>query len=227
MGGMGPMATIDLMRKIILATKASVDQEHVPVLVDSTPQIPDRTQAIIGKGKSPVPAMIDSAKRLEKGGSEFILIACNTAHYFLSEIQKEISIPIISIIDVAVNAIENRGVKMVGIIATDGTIRTKLYQKKLIEHGIKCLVPPKRKQMLIDDMIYNGVKANNFEYDSKPVKELLADMQAQGAGAFVLGCTEMPLAVSMYDIKGDFIDPTEELAQTAVKLAGGKYVSLQ
>lgn len=219
MGGMGPMATVDLMRKIILATPAKTDQEHIPMLVDNAPQIPDRTKAILGQGETPVPAMIKSAQRLEAGGADFIIIACNTAHCFLTEVAPQVKIPIVSIVETAVSEIQRRGYQKVGLLATSGTIRTGLYQKALEAKGVVCMTPPAESQHLIDDMIYDGVKANNTAYDTVPVRELLDTMQQDGAEAFILGCTEVPVAVAMYKLAGIFIDSTEELAKAAVKLA--------
>ncbi|MBO6203988.1 MAG: amino acid racemase [Selenomonas sp.] len=219
MGGMGPMATVDLMKKIILATPASKDQEHIPMLVDNNSQIPDRTKAIMGQGASPAPEMVKTAKRLMMAGADFIIIACNTAHYFLPEILPQISIPVLSIIDVTTNSALEKGFKSVGLLATTGTVSTGLYQKKLEASGIQCITPPADKQYLIDDMIYQGVKANNENYDTHAVEELLAEMQSTGAEAFILGCTEVPVAVSMYKLQGEFIDATDELAKAAIKFA--------
>lgn len=219
MGGMGPMATVDLMKKIILATPASNDQEHIPMLVDNNSQIPDRTKAIMGQGASPAPEMVKTAKRLMMAGADFIIIACNTAHYFLPEILPQISIPVLSIIDVTTNSALEKGFKSVGLLATTGTVSTGLYQKKLEASGIQCITPPTDKQHLIDDMIYQGVKANNEAYDTRAVEALLAEMQNAGAEAFILGCTEVPVAVSMYKLQGDFIDATDELAKAAIKFA--------
>jgi len=219
MGGMGPMATVDLMKKIILATPASKDQEHIPMLVDNNSQIPDRTKAIMGQGASPAPEMVKTAKRLMMAGADFIIIACNTAHYFLPEILPQISIPVLSIIDVTTNSALEKGFKSVGLLATTGTVSTGLYQKKLEASGIQCITPPTDKQHLIDDMIYQGVKANNENYDTRAVKELLAEMQNAGAEAFILGCTEVPVAVSMYKLQGEFIDATDELAKADIKFA--------
>lgn len=219
MGGMGPMATVDLMRKIIMATPAACDQEHIPMLVDNNSQIPDRTRAIKGLGASPAPEMVKSAKRLMMGGADFIIIACNTAHYFLPEILPQINIPVLSIIDVAIESVREKGYKHVGLLATSGTISTGLYQNSLAANGIQCIAPAPELQHLVDDMIYDGVKANNADYDTSSMRELLADMQSQGAEAFILGCTEVPVAVAMYGLEGKFIDSTAELAKAAVKFA--------
>ena len=219
MGGMGPMATVDLMKKIILATPARNDQEHIPMLVDNNSQVPDRTRSIMGLGASPAPEMLKSAKRLMMAGADFLIIACNTAHYFLPEILPHITIPVLSIIDATTDRVLEKGYKSVGLLATNGTVRTGLYQKALKAHGIKCLTPATDKQHLIDDMIYDGVTANDMAYDTSSVRALLARMREDGAEAFILGCTEVPIAVTMFGLDGNFIDATDELARVAIKFA--------
>jgi len=219
MGGMGPMATVDLMKKIILATEAGCDQEHIPMLVYNNPQIPDRTAAIMGKGPSPASAMLETARKLEQGGADFIIIACNTAHYFLPEILPQLSIPVISIMEATVAGARRRGVNTVGLLATSGTVSTGLYQKELEKQGLRYILPEEERQHIVDDMIYEGVKAGRKDYDTTQARQLMADMINLGAEGFILGCTEVPLAVAMYGLQGNFIDSTQELAMAAIRMA--------
>lgn len=219
MGGMGPMATVDLMKKIILATEAGCDQEHIPMLVYNNPQIPDRTAAIMGKGPSPARAMLETARKLEQGGADFIIIACNTAHYFLPEILPQLSIPVISIMEATVAGAKRRGVNTVGLLATSGTVSTGLYQKELEKQGLRYILPEEERQHIVDDMIYEGVKAGRKDYDTTQARQLMADMIKLGAEGFILGCTEVPLAVAMYGLQGNFIDSTQELAMAAIRMA--------
>jgi len=97
LGGMGPEATLDLFHKIIKLTYAEKDQDHLRIIIDNNPKIPDRTDAISGTGKDPLPKLIVTAQILEKAGADFIIIPCNTAHYFISEIQQSIKIPILTL----------------------------------------------------------------------------------------------------------------------------------
>ena len=219
MGGMGPMATVDLMKKIILATEAGCDQEHIPMLVYNNPQIPDRTAAIMGKGPSPASAMLETARKLEQGGADFIIIACNTAHYFLPEILPQLSIPVISIMEATVTGAKRRGLNTVGLLATSGTVSTGLYQKELEKQGLRYILPEEERQHIVDDMIYEGVKAGRKDYDTAQARQLMADMIKLGAEGFILGCTEVPLAVAMYGLQGNFIDSTQELAMAAIRMA--------
>jgi aspartate racemase len=131
LGGMGPEATIDLFYKIIKFTPAEKDQDHLRIIIDNNPKIPDRTAAILGKGKDPLPALQETAKNLEKAGADFIIIPCNAAHYFLSSIQESVKIPILNMIKETVKETQkkNSSIKKVGLLASIGTYKTKIYHQ--------------------------------------------------------------------------------------------------
>ena len=99
LGGMGPEATLDCFDKIIKHTPAQKDQDHLRVIIDSNPAVPDRTAAIIGDGQSPVPVMVEGCHALENAGADFIIIPCVSAHFFIDEIQQQTNLPILSIFD--------------------------------------------------------------------------------------------------------------------------------
>jgi len=109
-GGMGPLATIELMRLVMEETPATCDQEHIPLLVYSNPQVPDRTKAVLGEGQSPVQALIESSRLLEKAGVTFLVFPCNTAHYFLPEVQSAVSVPIINMIEETAAEVQHAGI---------------------------------------------------------------------------------------------------------------------
>lgn len=224
-GGMGPMATVDLMQKIILATDAREDQEHIPILVDNNTNIPDRTAAILGRGASPVPELLKSADRLTNEGADFLIMGCNTAHYFLPEMLPHLQIPVISMIDAAADYCQQQRFHKVGLLASAGTCHTGIYQHALAKAGIEVLQPDEKQEAAVHDMIYAGVKAGNRNYDTRSVRKVLQEMEKAGAEAFVLGCTEVPVAVSMYQLTGRFIDATQVLAERAVAEAGVKVLS--
>jgi aspartate racemase len=143
LGGMGPEVTLDLFKKIIKNTDAVKDQDHLRVLIDNNPKIPDRTPAILNSGENPLPMMIDTAKNIEKAGANFIIIACSSAHYFIQKLRERIAIPVISIIEEVAGEIESQvpGIRQMGLIATMGTIRAGLFQDRLREIGVEVLVP--------------------------------------------------------------------------------------
>ena len=221
-GGMGPMATVDLMQKIILATDAQEDQEHIPILVDNNTRIPDRTAAILGAGPSPVPELLKSAQRLTAAGADFLIMGCNTAHCFLPEFEPELTVPLLNMVTLTAEYCQAQGLKKVALLASAGTCRTGLYQKALAAVGVAVLQPEGAQEQAIHGMIYDGVKAGNPHYDAAPAQQVLRELQAQGAEAFVLGCTEMPVAVAMYHLQGHFIDATQVLAEASVRYAGAK-----
>ena len=221
-GGMGPMATVDLMRKIILATDAKTDQEHIHILVDNNTQVPDRTAAIEGRGESPVKEMLKSAKLLEAQGAEVLVIACNTAHYFLDEFKDKVKVPIINMVEETVKYCVESGYTEVGLLCTLGTKKTGLYQKACDRLNLKLIVPDDEEIKAIQDMIYFGVKANNYSYDTASVKAVLSNMEKKGAQAFILGCTETPIAVEMYNLEGKFIDSSQVLAHKAIEAVGAR-----
>ena len=143
LGGMGPEATLDCFGKIIKNTPAQTDQEHLRVVMDSNPGVPDRIAAVRGDGESPVPALIAGCRVLEKAGADFIIIPCVTVHFFLSEIQAQSHLPILSIIDAVADTIRREipETKTVGLLGTVATIKSGLFQKRLAEEKINTLLP--------------------------------------------------------------------------------------
>ncbi|HXF67998.1 MAG TPA: amino acid racemase, partial [Burkholderiales bacterium] len=129
LGGMGPLATVDFMRKVIEATPARSDQEHLPLIVYSVPQVPDRTAAILQGGASPLPAMLRGIEVLGRAGAQALAIPCNTAHYWYDELVRQGGLPILHIADAACAALERRGVRgaAVGLLATSGTLAAGFY----------------------------------------------------------------------------------------------------
>ncbi len=223
-GGMGPLATADLFRKIVLNTKATTDQEHIKILIDNNTDIPDRTEAIINNGKNPVPQLTKSAVVLWAMGAQILVMPCNTAHYFHSEVQKNVDIPILSMIEITGKSLLKKGIKTVGLLATEGTIKSGIYQDFFMKIGIKTIIPDEDGQSCITDLIYNGVKAGNKDYDVTRVNEVIKSMFKCGAQTIVLGCTELPIAMDMYGLEYNICDPTLELAKGAIEAANGRCI---
>ena len=219
---MGPLATCDLFSKIIQITDASCDQEHVRICIDNNTEISDRTNAIIRHGKDPGPEMVKSAVRLQSFGADVLIMPCNTAHYFYDRILPFVDIPFLSMIDETAKAISDRGLRKIGLLATDGTLQTAVYEKAFKKRGISIVVPPPEIQVHIMDLIYNGVKAGNKEIDTKPTKKTIEDLFRKGAQTLVLGCTELPVAFDLYGFDYPKTDPTLILASRAVQFVGAK-----
>jgi aspartate racemase len=215
-GGMGPQATCDLAEKIIGLTKANSDQENIPMKIDINTRIPDRTAAILTGGADPRPELIKSAIFLERGGADFLIIACNTAHYFVPDIQSTVKIPIVSMIEETAKEAKNRGLKKVALLATDGTIQSGIYAREFAKQGVEMLVPTEKDQKQVMRVIYDGVKKNDYTIDISGFLALLENLKKEKAEVFVLACTELPLAFERFKIPEKILDATEVLAQVSV-----------
>ena len=223
-GGMGPAAACDLMKKVIDCTDAEDDQHHIHMLVDQNTDVPDRTAAILKGGADPMPQLLASARRLEAAGADFLCMSCNTAHYFHERLQRQVGIPVLNMPKESAMELKRRGVKKVGLLATDGTIQTKVYHRVLEAEGIQVVVPSDEGQKTVMHLIYGCVKKGvpTSAYPKDAVAATIADMKARGAEAFLLACTELPIAFEALGYGDGFVDPTLCLALAIVREAGAK-----
>jgi aspartate racemase len=228
LGGMGPEATIDLYTKIVKGTKVKRDQDHLRILVDNNPKIPDRTLAIKKKGPSPLPQLIRSAKILEKAGADFIIIPCVTAHHYFKPLQERIRIPILHLIEISVQYLKTKWkrISKVGLLATTGTIQTGLFQKAFSHTGIEVVVPdPEIQEYWVMEAIYGkqGIKVMGPSENSKRLILKASERLVRlGAQAIIAGCTEVPLVLKEGDLLVPVIDPISILAKTAIEKARGR-----
>lgn len=221
-GGMGPLATCDLMKKMILLTDAGCDQEYPHILVDCNTEIPDRTKYILGGGENPLVQMELSAARLEKMGADLLCMPCNTAHFFYDRLQADSGVPVIHMIEETLKVIQKCSLKRVGLLATKATVDSGLYTGCADKYGVEIITPDEAGQSIVTDLIYQGVKAANWSYDTGRFEEILDQMECNGAESFILGCTELPVAFESYGLRRRVIDPTMILARAAVVKAGFK-----
>lgn len=222
-GGMGPESTTDLMQKIFAATRAEREQDHIHLVVDSNPRIPDRTEFILGTGESPVPAIRESIQRLADAGADLILIPCNTAHVFLDELQAATPAPIVNMIELCAGwtrACYGEG-DCLGILATTGTVRSGLYEAALQGHGLTAIAPSASEQEELMRIIYGpeGVKAGHVQANGPRAIELGRALIERGARAVIAACTEIGLVLTDCDFP--VIDPIRLLAEEAVRLVKG------
>ncbi len=223
LGGMGPLATCDFYKLLIELVPAKRDQEHARVVIMSDPAIPDRTEAILKNGKDPLPYMIDLARKLENIGAEFIVIPCNTAHFFATQIRSAINIPMISIIDATLKEVKERGFETSLLFATDATVSTGLYQKHAEKWGIEIHIPEKTQQKLIMQAI-RYVKAGDIPKAKEVTKEVIELIsKTHHIDCVIGGCTEVPL---MWDPSFgiEFINSSEALARAALLYAFGEKI---
>lgn len=222
-GGMGPLATADLFQKIVLHTEAACDQEHLRVCIDSNTGIADRTAALLRGGADPVPEMVKSAQRLASIGAEVLIMPCNTAHNFYDEVAASVDLPVLHMIALTRDALKKKGVQCAGLLATDGTVQTGIYQRTFEKSGIELLTPDTADdQSAVMDIIYNGVKAGDMTHDTAAFRKTCENLLARGAEVLILGCTELPPAFDLYHLDYPNIDPTLELALGAIRFAGGQ-----
>ena len=225
LGGMGPMAAYDLGMKILTNTEASCDQENIPVILDNNTRIADRTAAILSGGEDPAAEMIKSARRLEQAGADLILMACNTAHYFYDEVSSSVRIPVLHMIRETVKVLENAGIRRAGVLATDGTRRSGIYDSAFRRAEIEAIYPSEEKQKLVMSLVYDYVKAARTDMSGIDVDSIVQELKSRGCGAIVLGCTELPLVPELARAPGILsIDPTEVLARAAIVAAGGTLI---
>lgn len=221
-GGLGPIATAHFMELIIRMTEADTDQEHLDMILYNRPSIPDRTGYILDPGKpNPLPEMIRVGNALASQGAGLIAIPCMTAHYFHRELTHAINAPIVHAIHEVAVHLKKHGIDRVGIMATDGTIRSRLFQQELLKHGIEPVIPGEAGQRCVMSLIYDNIKANRpaemdkFHFASSELRE-------KGAQAIILGCTELSLVKRDYPIGAGYLDAMEVLAQVCVSRCGGK-----
>jgi aspartate racemase len=220
-GGMGPAATADLFTKITRATAADGDRDHLRVLVDSNPAIPDRTDAILSGGEDPGPALIETARALETAGAKIIVIPCNTAHWYLESIRNSISVSVLDMIGETASLLAaTSGIAVIGLLATSGTLATGLYARALNRVGLACIEPAVAQQ---DRLMWaiKLVKAGREDQARALALEVAEQLIGRGAQVIVLGCTELPLIVTAQDLAVSVVDPTTVLARAAVLAAGG------
>jgi len=228
LGGMGPEATVDCFAKIIKNTPAAKDQDHLRVVIDSNPKVPDRTAAIVGDGESPVPVMVAGCRALQRAGADFIIIPCVSAHVFLAEVQRQIELPILSIFDAVAEAItrDHPAIKTVGLLGTTGTVSGGLIQKRLDLEDITTLVPDDAMQSKIMAAIYDIKNAK----PSRPRSEITNDLRSaaqslmlkkpEGAQGIIAGCTEVPLALKQEHLSIPYFDAVTILARAAIRRSG-------
>ena len=223
-GGMGPMATQLFYKLVTEHTVAEKDQDHINLVILSDSSMPDRTGAILaGEYEGPYDQMLEDAKILENLGCKGIAITCNTAHFFADMIADKIGIPILHMIKGTAAAVaeECPGGK-VGIMATDGTVQTGLYQKALTEQGLEPFTPCEEIQKEVMHQIYDRIK-NGQNYDAESWKKIEAEYKVAGCSKVLLACTELSVIKADEGLEDWYMDPMDTLARLVIAAAGKEY----
>ena len=221
LGGMGPLATLDFFSKVLAATPAGGDIDHVPLLIQSDPRVPSRPAAILGSGVSPLPVLLAGRDRLVAAGALALAMPCNTAHFWYADLLKGCSVPFLSIVDSSCAeavAMASPGAPM-GIVATKATLATGMFDSRLLKMGFIPLLP--------DDAEMSGailpaielVKAGYPAQAGRLLEPALRALLARGAAAVILACTELPVALDACasDLRPRCIDSTGALARECVR----------
>jgi aspartate racemase len=227
LGGMGPEATAHFFDLVVKNTRAAADQGHVPVVVYSLPSIPDRTAAILRGGPSPLPHLVRGVRALHKAGADFAVIPCVTAHYFHSALAARSPIPVVHLLEETAADVRKRRprIRAIGLLASDGTIVSRIVHDAFEAAGIEVLVPPPRDQRRVMEAIYGkkGIKAGvTAGPPQKAILAVAAGLIRAGAQGIVAGCTELPLVLGEEDLPVPLIEPMLIGARVCIKKAGGR-----
>jgi aspartate racemase len=221
LGGLGPEATLDFYTKVLALTPAARDQDHLHLIIDSNPGVPNRNEAVAGTGPSPGPALAAMAVGLERAGADFLVMVCNAAHAFAPEIEAAVSVPFVSIIEETCDAALRRvsGLKTVGVLGSSGCLDAGLYQAAFTKRGVTTLVPKGIERDRFMSLLYR-VKAGDKGAEVREVMRTLAgSLVGAGAQAIVAGCTEVPLVLSSDALPCPLVNSTDVLAERTVLYA--------
>lgn len=224
LGGMGPAATVDLFARIVQATPARKDQDHLHILIDNNPAVPDRTAAILRGGADPLPALLAGLQRLETQGAELLAMPCNTAHHYLPALQDAAAGRFLDMIAETARALRAAcgADAVVGILATEGTLACGLYQNACRAAGLEPMTPDAGGVQTVMEAVYGaeGIKAGGPEAVARAqLQQVCADLERRGAQAILLGCTELPLALRAEDLALPLIASNQALAEAVVREA--------
>jgi aspartate racemase len=220
LGGMGPLATVDFLYKLVDRTHARKDDEHIPLIVHSVPQLPDRIQAILKHGPSPLPALREAVATLQSAGAICLAMPCNTAHYWYDELAAQAQVPFLHIADTALAAITCRGLatRRLGLVGTRGTLAGGFYQQRFTQHGIECVISTQQDQEQLIDPAIRAIKANDLEGATPLIECAVEKLMQGGADAVVLACTEIPVVLPRFNatLATQCVDVTMALADACV-----------
>lgn len=218
LGGMGPAATADMFQKFIRFSRAARDQDHIPLLISSIPDIPDRTDCILRQGESPEPVMQKYVRGLENAGATCIIIACNTAHYWYEDLKRNTHAEMLNIVDAVFGEVLQSGKRCIGLLATDATLAVKLYKTRIEENGLRFIQPCAEGQAKVMESIYL-LKAGQNDKAVQLMEQQRNALFEKGAELIILGCTEVPiiLAKDLEKRPHLYVDSTSALVRSAIQ----------
>ncbi|MFJ6324880.1 MULTISPECIES: aspartate/glutamate racemase family protein [unclassified Rhizobium] len=220
-GGLGPMATVTFMNSILKFTPADSDRDHLHMIVDCNPKVPDINASVLNTGPSAVAGLVEGARRLEGAGADFIVMVCNAAHQYEAELRRSIAIPFVSMIDETMVKISSEfpGFENVGLLATNGCLQSELYQKQLAGRGLKPVLQKADELERLMRVLARIRGGNLGEEQRTDILALIDALVARGAQTVILGCTEIALVDPASGSAAPLIDPSVTLAEATVELA--------
>ncbi|MGI4877868.1 MAG: aspartate/glutamate racemase family protein [Janthinobacterium lividum] len=217
LGGMGPAATLDFLATLHHATRAGRDQDHLRVITDSNPQVPDRNAALRGEGPSPGPVLAAMARGLAAAGADLLVMPCNAAHAWTDEIRAATSLPFISMIDAAAAEVDAAGASRIGLLAVDATLSSGLYQHRLARGDVTVLAPDRAEFMAL---IYRVKGGDTGPAVRAGMAALVAALVADDADLILVACTEVPLVLDPRDSPVAVVSSTGALVAATIAAAG-------
>ncbi|WP_439102130.1 aspartate/glutamate racemase family protein [Congregibacter sp.] len=222
LGGMGPAATVDLMQRVIAATPASDDCDHIRMLVDNNPKVPSRIKALIEKtGPSPVPVLTAMAQQLVAQGADFLAMPCNTAHHFYAELASAVDVPFLNITELVAKriAISQPAARRVGLLASSALSQIRLYEPSFDTRNIEAVYPEASQQTELMALI-QAIKANGGERCGYAALQNSAEaLEAAGVDCLLIACTELSVVSEQLRSALPFYDAADILAQEIVTYA--------
>lgn len=223
LGGLGPMASVYFYEMVVNMTDANTDQEHVDMIITNRATTPDRTAFIVGSSdEDPSNILIDDAKKLEKYGVDFIVMTCNTAHYFYEKIARSVKLPLVNIVEETIKYAKATNHKKLGILATTGNIKTSLYQNMCKKYDMEYLTLDENRQSQVMEIIYDDIKSGK-PADMEKFNSIVNYLKENDCDGVILGCTELSILKNDNELDGHFyIDSLEVLARETIVRSGRK-----
>ncbi len=233
LGGMGPLASAHFMTRLTELTAARCDQDHIPAVLWSDPRLPDRAPALLGHAGAvdPWPGLLRGVRALRQAGCGAIAIPCNTAHGWAEALQSGCGLPVLHIVDAAAAELRQalRPGAVVGVMGTVATLELRLFQDRLQPRGWRCLVPDADEMARLVMPAIDAVKAGDVAASFAPVLRVVRSLQARGAEAVVLGCTELPISLAAGPVGAEampvIVDTIDALARLSIAWARGQDVA--
>jgi aspartate racemase len=221
LGGMGPEATVDFMSAVIRLTVANKDQDHIRMIVDHNPGVPDRQAAMRGNRNAVSEVLLNMALGLEAAGAELLVMPCNTAHIFIADVLPKLHVPFLHIVEETVREVSvvKPGAKRLGVMATTVCVESGIYQQALSSSGGIAVLPDYDQQSALMELIFRIKRGDKGADVRAAMLAIAAELVAEGAEAVIAGCTEIPLVLGENDVDVPFISSTEVLAQRTVDIA--------